>query len=60
MNEQNIGNSLYGLQSMDCRTFEVRAILSALAREIMSYKGTLSGRTIANSLYGKHVRYTFF
>ena len=53
MNEQNIANSLYGLQSMDCRSEEVRAILSALSREIMAFEGTLSGRTIANSLYGK-------
>ena len=53
MNEQNIANSLYGLQSLDCRTEEVRTILSALAKEIMAFDGTLSGRTIANSLYGK-------
>jgi hypothetical protein len=53
MNEQNIGNSLYGLQSMDCRSEEVRGILAALAKEIMTFEGTLSGRTVANSLYGE-------
>ena len=52
MNEQNIANSLYGLQSMDCRTKEVRTILAVLAGEIMGCDGRLSGRTIANSLYG--------
>ena len=52
MNEQNIANSLYGLQSMDCRTKEVRKILAVLAGEIMGCDGRLSGRTIANSLYG--------
>lgn len=52
MTEQNIANSLYGLQSMDCRTDEVRAILSAIADQIMIFDGRLSGRTIANSLYG--------
>jgi hypothetical protein len=52
MTEQNIANSLYGLQSMDCRTDEVRSILSAIANEIMIFEGRLSGRTIANSLYG--------
>lgn len=52
MTEQNIANSLYGLQSMDCRTDEVRSILSAIADEIMIFEGRLSGRTIANSLYG--------
>ena len=55
MNEQNIANSLYGLQSMDCRTEEVRTILSAIAKEIMAFDGTLSGRTVANSLYGKFI-----
>jgi hypothetical protein len=52
MNEQNIANSLYGFQSMDCRTEEVRIILAALAREILLYEGTISGRTVANALYG--------
>ena len=52
MNEQNIANSLYGLQSMDCRTKEVRTILAVLAGEIIGCDGRLSGRTIANSLYG--------
>ena len=52
MNEQNIANSLYGLQSMDCRTREVRTILAVLAGEITGCDGRLSGRTIANSLYG--------
>ena len=60
MNEQNIANSLYGLQSMDCRTEEVRTILSVLAKEIMAFEGRLSGRTVANSLYGECTRRPVF
>ena len=53
LNEQNIANSLYGLQGMDCRTEEVRMILSALSGAITMFDGRLSGRSMANSLYGK-------
>jgi hypothetical protein len=60
MNEQNIANSLYGLQSMDCRTKEVRMILAVLAGEIMGCDGRLSGRTIANSLYGTTICFYVF
>jgi hypothetical protein len=31
----------------------VRVIVGAMARIVLGFRGTLSGRTIANALYGK-------
>ena len=53
LNEQNIANCLYGLQGMDCRTEEVRMILSALSGAFSTFEGRLSGRSMANALYGE-------
>ncbi len=52
LNEQEIGNALYGLQNMGCDTQEVRALLTALTTKIKASNAILDAQAIGNALYG--------
>ena len=51
-NAQEVGNALYGMQSMNSDHAEVRSMISALAGKVNSCKESLSAQNIGNALYG--------
>ena len=53
ISEQAVRMSLYGMQSMSAESREVQILLELLAKEVFAMPGVLSGRTLANALYGK-------
>ena len=51
-NAQNVGNALYGMQSMSSDHAEVRSMVSALLGKVHSCKESLNAQNVGNALYG--------
>jgi very-short-patch-repair endonuclease len=52
LSAQEVGNSLYGLQSMSSDVREVQNVLAALAPKIEACREELSAQEVSNALYG--------